>query len=101
MKRWCRECDAENEGVNPDDEERCASCGAEMGRASEDEMNDDDAKRIEAQKRSRMLYVNGSNVSYRCGQDGGPRCGCNVFTEIEPGVYQCNACKAVYRGESR
>lgn len=41
-----------------------------------------------------MLYLDGSKQSYRC------TCGCNVFREVEPGVFTCNACQARYRVET-
>lgn len=42
----------------------------------------------------RMLFVDGSETSFRC--TGG--CRCNIFTEIGPLKYRCNACGSIYQG---
>ena len=40
-----------------------------------------------------MPYLPETTHSFRCD------CGSNVFLKIEPSKYQCNGCKAIYRGE--
>lgn len=44
---------------------------------------------------NKMVYVDGSKVSFRCS------CGCNVFHHPaeKPAAYECNACGAWYTGE--
>jgi ribosomal protein L37AE/L43A len=46
--------------------------------------------------RDKMIKVTGSEASFHC-ED----CGCNVFKEVEPRIYRCNGCGALYEGESQ
>lgn len=45
----------------------------------------------ESVKSATTLRVGGQ--SFRCD------CRCNVFHEVRPGVYECNACRAWYAGD--
>lgn len=40
-----------------------------------------------------MVFLNGSKSSFRC------ECGANVFTKFDDGSYECNSCKASYKGQ--
>jgi hypothetical protein len=54
-------------------------------------------------KENFMLRLKGEEKSFHCDNREGPLrgiCGCNVFHKDEKGRYVCNACEAIYTGES-
>ena len=46
--------------------------------------------------KQKMLYIGGSKQSYHCSI-----CGCNVFTEFEPKMYECNGCGTIFTSRNK
>lgn len=40
-----------------------------------------------------LIYLGDSTKSFHC------TCGCNVFTKLGDGRYECNACEAIWKSE--